>query len=59
MLAILAPVPAEILADGFKVKNPEGRVAFGTGTQDTGGGWSYEFFLKPDINQAKRARYRY
>ena len=52
MLAMLAPVPASILADGLTVTNPEGRVAFGTGTH-SGGAWSFEFFSNPEIVASK------
>jgi hypothetical protein len=52
MLAVLAPVPAYILADGLKVTNPEGRVAFGTG-ENSGGAWSFEFFSNPEIVASK------
>jgi hypothetical protein len=55
MLAILAPVPAEILADGFNVKNLEGIVAFGTGSLDSenSGAWSFEFFSRAEIAHSK------
>jgi hypothetical protein len=55
MLALLAPVPAEILADGLELKNPEGLVAFGTGalTEENSGAWSFEFFSKPEINDSR------
>ena len=51
MLALLAPVPAKILADGFDVANPSGLVAFGTGElgEDKSGAWSFEFFLKEEF----------
>jgi len=55
MLAMLAPVPAEILADGFKVENPSGLVAFGTGepSEDNSGAWSFEFFSKEEFVEGK------
>jgi hypothetical protein len=55
VIAILAPVPAEILSGGIQVKNPEGRVAFGTGTMtgENSGAWSFEFFSKPEIQDRK------
>lgn len=55
MLAILAPVPAEILADGFEVKNPEGLVAFGTGalTEQNSGAWSFQFFSNRELEGGK------
>jgi hypothetical protein len=54
-LAILAPVPAEILADGLTVQNPEGIVAFGTGALDgnNSGAWSWEFFSKAEIAESR------
>src|SRR5258707_14121522 len=55
MLAVLAPVPAWILADGFEVNNPEGVVAFGTGSLEgqNSGAWSFEFFSKPEIANSR------
>src|ERR1700689_1995112 len=55
MLALLAPVPAKILADGFDVENPSGLVAFGTGELggDKSGAWSFEFFLKEEFAEGK------
>jgi hypothetical protein len=55
MLAVLAPVPAWILADGLEVNNPEGIVAFGTGSLEgnNSGAWSFEFFSKPEIENGK------
>ena len=51
MLAILAPVPAEILSDAFDVKNLEARIAFGAGWVEWGssGADAFEFFQKPAI----------
>jgi hypothetical protein len=57
MFAMLAPVPAEILADGFEVKNPCGLVAFGTGapSEEKSGAWSFEFFSKQEFVEGKGA----
>jgi hypothetical protein len=48
-------VPAQILASGFEVVNPERRVAFGTGANigENSGAWSFEFFTKPEIESEK------
>jgi hypothetical protein len=55
MLAMLAPVPAEVLADAFEVKNPDGLVAFGTGEpgEEKSGAWSFEFFSKDEFKEGK------
>ena len=55
MLALLAPVPAKILADGFDVTSPSGLVAFGTGEvgNDKTGAWSFEFFSKEEFSEGK------
>jgi hypothetical protein len=55
MLAMLAPVPAEILASGLEVKNPRGVVAFGTGepSEKNSGAWSFEFFSKEEFKEGK------
>src|SRR5258706_15866086 len=55
MLALLAPVQAEILADGYHVRNSAGLVAFGTGaaTEENSGAWSFEFFSKPEFKSGK------
>jgi hypothetical protein len=53
MIAMLAPVPAEILASGFEVKNPRGVVAFGTGepSGEKSGAWSFEFFSREEFKE--------
>jgi hypothetical protein len=55
MLALLAPVPAKILEDGFAVSNPSGFVAFGTGElgEEKSGAWSFEFFSKEELAEGK------
>ena len=55
MLAILAPVPAEILESAFQVRNSKGIVAFGTGAigEEKSGEWSFNFFSKSEISDQK------
>jgi hypothetical protein len=55
MLAMLAPVPADILASGLEVMNPHGVVALGTGapSEEKSGAWSFEFFSKEEFKDGK------
>jgi hypothetical protein len=55
MIAMLAPVPAVILADALELRNSSDVVAFGTGdpSSNDGGRWSFEFFSKDEFANGK------